>query len=305
MHTICYARISTTNPEQYVSLNNQIRIIKKFVTDNNIKNTVNIVESISISNGLSKKMREEFIKYKKVNVIVTSVDRLTRNPSDSFLIKKHIENIYVINDKKIYNTKRDLKDIILCNIAAMEEIEKIKGRLGSNQNKRKSNEEESDLACRKRCNNIYNIVTEKYDDTFIDDIVDFTRRSQNLKSIEDWRYISSIYKKYSRTGLLDDYSIADFTQEYYIMRSDLYEYIINIFKNRYKVENFDILEPFLREFINANINFSKKNINYKNTGNINNIEKLTEKMKQLNKLGKLEDSDINKISNLVAKISKK
>lgn len=75
MYTICYARISTNNPDQYVSLNNQINTLSTFIKTNKIKNTIDIVERVSISNEISKNLKQLCIKHEKVNIIVTSFDR--------------------------------------------------------------------------------------------------------------------------------------------------------------------------------------------------------------------------------------
>ena len=158
MNTICYARISTNNTDQFVSLNNQINLIENFVKTNKIENTINIYESNSISNEMSKKVRELCTKNEKVNIIVTSLDRLSRNVSDLNFIKKHIDKIYVISEKKIYNPRTDWKKIILSNLSSMEEIEKIKFRIKQNSNKRQRTEDDIILDSKRRCKNIYSIL---------------------------------------------------------------------------------------------------------------------------------------------------
>jgi DNA invertase Pin-like site-specific DNA recombinase len=316
MYTICYARISTNNPEQYVSLNNQINTIAKFIKTNKIKHTINIVESTSISNEISKKIKQLCIKHEKVNVIVTSFDRLSRNVSDLNFIKKHIEKIYVINDKRIYNPRTDWKELINSNVSSMEEIEKIKFRIKQNPNKREKTDDEKLLYAKMRCKNIYSILKDKYDEEFLDDVVQFIRKSQNIYN-GDWITIDRLYSLYSNKSLCDQYANINYHTTYHITRNDLYGFIKNIFQNQ-KL-NFSEDDPILKEFINANINYARKNIHQNEsesesesesdsefecdiTDVTDNLKKLLSNNELSKKLGK---NDINYMSKMLEKLNNK
>lgn len=315
MYNICYARISTNNPDQYVSLNNQINSIAKFIKTNKIKNTINIVESKSISNEMSKKVRELCVKHEKVNIIVTSLDRLSRNVSDLNFIKKHVDKIYVINDKKVYNPRTDWKELINSNISSMEEIEKIKFRIKQNPLKRKRTDEEIILHTKMRCANIYSILKEKYDEAFLEDLCDFIRKSQNFNSLEELEELDTLYYGYSHKELESLYKNCNFDlNSYHITRNDLCGFIKNIFQ--YQKLNFSEDDPILKEFINANINYARKNIdniddiNGENSDEENTeVMEVTENLKKLlsnNELSKkLGKNDINYMSKMLEKLNKK
>jgi DNA invertase Pin-like site-specific DNA recombinase len=309
MYNICYARISTNNPEQYVSLNNQIKSIAKFVKTNKIKNTIGINEIKSISNEMSKKVRELCIEHGKVNIIIMALDRLSRNVTDLNFIKKYVDKIYVINDKRVYNPKTDWKELIMSNLSSMEEIEKIKFRIKQNPNKRKRTDEDIQLDAKRRCKNIYSILSEKYDEEFLDDLSTFIRRSQHLISENDLEYINTLYSSYSYEELTTVYRNLQFgDNSYHITRPDLIEFIKNIFQCQ-KLK-FSIDDPILKEFINSNINYAKKNLDdIDKMDESDDIDKVTSNLKKLlsnNELNKhLNKTDLNHMTRMLEKLNKK
>lgn len=307
MYNICYARISTNNPDQYVSLNNQINSIAKFVKTNKIKNTINICESRSISNEMSKKIRELCVKHEKVNIIITSFDRLSRNVSDLNFIKKHVDKIYVINDKKVYNPRTDWKELIMSNVSSMEEIEKIKFRIKQNPNKRKRTDDDIQLDAKRRCKNICSILSEKYDEAFLEDLSDFIRKSQCIMSEYHLDELDSIYFAYSNKQLNTLYKNCKFDLNYYhITKPDLIAFIKEIFK--FQKLNFSEDDPILKEFINSNINYAKKNIDQSGSSDIDDIELVTANLKKLlsnNELNKhLNKTELNNMSIMLEKLNK-
>jgi hypothetical protein len=294
MLTICYSRISTNNPEQYVSLNNQINLISQFVKSNKIKNVVNISERKSISNNISEKLRKICIKYLKVNIIVTTLDRLSRNVSDLDFIKKYINKIYVINEKKIYNPIINWKELVMSNISSMEEIEKIRFRIKQNTNKRKKTENDNILDIKRRCNNIYNILLEKYDEIFLDDLSNFIKKSQNIKSTYELNELDTIYYQYSKNNLAKYYNNCNFDlQSYHFTRIDLNEYINNILKHK----NINLKEnPLFKEFVNSHINYSRKNITDDNS---NEIKSIITNFENLLKNNKINKNNLNYLSKII------
>lgn len=308
MYNICYARISTNNPDQYVSLNNQINSIARFVKTNKIKNTINICESRSISNEMSKKIRELCVKHEKVNIIITSFDRLSRNVSDLNFIKKHVDKIYVINDKKVYNPRTDWKELIMSNVSSMEEIEKIKFRIKQNLNKRKRTDDDIQLDAKRRCKNIYSILSEKYDEAFLEDLSDFIRKSQCITSEDELDELDSTYYAYSNKQLNSLYKNCKFDlNSYHITKPDLIAFIKEIFK--FQKLNFSEDDPILKEFINANINYAKKNIDQSDESYINDIDLVTSNLQKLlsnNELNKhLNKTDLNNMSRMLEKLKSK
>lgn len=308
IYTICYARISTNNPDQYVSLNNQINSIAKFVKTNKIKNTINICESRSISNEMSKRIRELCVKHEKVNIIITSLDRLSRNVSDLNFIKKYVDKIYVINDKKVYNPRIDWKELIMSNVSSMEEIEKIKFRIKQNCNKRKRTDEDIILDVKRRCKNIYSILKEKHDEAFLENLSDFIQKSQSLKSFDELKDLNRIYYSYSNKELTSFYENCNFDNySYHIKKTDLNKFIENMFK--FQKLKYSIDDPILKEFINANIYYVKKNINETDeTDEINGIEMITSNLQKLlsnNELNKhLNKTDLNNMTIMLEKLNK-
>jgi DNA invertase Pin-like site-specific DNA recombinase len=308
MNTICYARISTNNTDQFVSLNNQINLIENFVKTNKIENTINIYESKSISNEMSKKVRDLCTKNEKVNIIVTSLDRLSRNVSDLNFIKKHVDKIYVISEKKIYNPRTDWKKIILSNLSSMEEIEKIKFRIKQNSNKRQRTEDDIILDSKRRCKNIYSILSEKYDEDFLEDLCNFIRKSQHLTSENDLYEFDSLYYFYSNKQLISLYQNCNFDNAaYHITKPDLIGFIKNIFE--FQKLNFSEDDPILKEYINSNINYAKKNITSEdNQAETNGIETITSNLQKLlsnNELNKhLNKTDLNNMTRMLEKLNK-
>lgn len=308
MYNICYARISTNNPDQFVSLNNQINLIENFVKTNKIVNTIKIYESKSISNEMSKRVRELCIKNKKVNIIITSLDRLSRNVSDLNFIKNHINKIYVINDKKIYNPCTDWKELILSNLSSMEEIEKIKFRIKQNSNKRKRNEDDIILDSKRRCKNIYSILSEKYDEDFLEDLCKFIIRSQNLTSEDSLYELDSLYNFYSNKQLNSFYQNCNFDKTaYHITKPDLIGFIKNIFE--FQKLNFSEDDPILKEFINSNINYAKKHIHIDDvnkTSDTDDIDSVTYNLQKLlfnDELNKhLNKTDLNNMKRMLEKL---
>lgn len=256
---IAYGRISTNNPEQLTSLKNQLDILHTYINNHNLKNVVTVTEIKSISNEMSDKIKKLCSDNTKLNIIVSSLDRLTRNVSDFNFMKNNIENIHVANENKIYNMKSDWKFILQNNISSMEEIEKIKIRLKSNPNKRKRDDEELFLNAKKRCLMIKKTLDKSFDKlsqiNFLEDMCSFITCSHSLETREDWNKINDIYKKYVKKNLLNNYNIYN-DEIVYLSRNDIHKYVTDMFSSKGISETKYL--PFIKEFINANINYAKK-----------------------------------------------
>ena len=101
MKVLFYSRISTGNPSQITSLSNQKKTLQTYQQQNCPRaNHTFLEEILSISNGMSSKLRY-LIKYEKYDVIVVSnVDRLIRSYNDVDFIKNNVKSIICLNGNK-------------------------------------------------------------------------------------------------------------------------------------------------------------------------------------------------------------
>jgi len=272
MYTICYSRISTKNPEQFVSLNNQNKTITKFVKTNKIKNTINLSESVSISDYMSKNLAEICVQYVKVNIIVTSFDRLSRNLVDYKFLRKHVDKIYIISEKKTYTPSENVDDFVKSYIMSMNEIDKIKFRIKQNHNKRVRSDEDLVLNAQLRKNSIYGILSEKYPIELLNNLIKFIKMSIQLKSVDELNDFDKVYKQFTNKNLKQSYTHCNFKlYSFHIPRKDLYEYI----KNMLQQSQHDLYndEPNLKEFVDSQINYFKK-VNKFNIDLVDKVEKM-------------------------------
>ena len=257
-NTIFYARVSSNSSEQIRSLQNQLQLLNNY--KKKYTNNIVISEVISISDGMSNKIKKEILKYDNVNIIVTHMDRLTRNISDINFIKNNIKYILVLSEQKTYNVNTDWKQILNLTISSTEEIEKIKKRIKSSESlrKRKYEPDEIIISAKKRCIEINNIISKKKNSKIFDDIAEMIKISQNLQNCSDWDQFSNISKKYKGESIEKNYHKIldnfDDTISYHIPRKDIYQYVEYIF-NKLNIK-LDI--NILKEFVNAHINLGKK-----------------------------------------------
>jgi hypothetical protein len=254
---ILYVRVSTNNFEQITSINNQLEVLKNYIKLNNLNNyKYEIVTEVkSISNGISETIKDLVKKYGKINIIVTHMDRFTRDLSDVKFIKDNVETITVIENNKIYFPKNDWKEIANMNISSTEEIEKIKLRITTGSKKRKQSDIH-DLCsnAHKRVKSINKIILEDNNTHIINNIIYFIQRSQLLQSKVDWTSISNIYKMYTKKDLMLEYPNINFNLMYHIKKNELILFVNNILNS----SNININNCLLKEFINANIYIIKK-----------------------------------------------
>lgn len=234
---------------------------------------------------------------------------LSRNVNDLNFIKKHINKIYVINDKRIYNPQIDWKELINSNVSSMEEIEKIKFRIKHNLNKRHKPEEERKTCAKIRCTSIYSLLKDKYDEELLNDIIKFINMSQEIYY---WDEINKLYSSYTHKSLINIYNGNNCDETYHITRNDLLLLVKNMFQSYgYTILNED---PLIKEFINSYLNFRRKFKNSDSDFNSEsdfdkNIRDLTSNLRTLlsdTKLNKSHKKEIDKyIFTLLNKKNKK
>lgn len=297
---IFYARVSTESVEQLESLKHQTEVLTNFMKKKNYNNSILIKEIKSISNGMSSNLKTEIKKnYNKVNIVVTSFDRLIRDFTDLNFLKTHVKNIIAINEQKNINVSTNWKDLIPYIASSVEEIDKLKMRI-SQYNKLKKRErtpEEHVYVSKKRSSTLAGLIAEnKYDD-IVQDISKMIQKSQDLTSDKDWKYVANIAQEYGEKFILKDYKNTIERQKkgeeirYAITRNDVYGYVKKIFDYLHiKVEDY-----LLKNFVNANITLGKKIVKY---GNFENFNKIFDEQEQ----HKFEEN-FDDVLNILKKIS--
>ena len=264
---ILYARVSTKSFDQLTSLQNQTSTLSDYAKVNSY-NTTMLSETVSVSNGMTKKLKsliiEKFEKLnKKVTLIVTAIDRITRNVTDIQFIKSHVQTIIMIRgDLVVFDTKKDWRTILNLIADATEEIDVIKDRaIASNNLKRKRSVRELCLNAELRSVNVKTLlhdlasgIDEKIN-IAIDNIATMIQKAQSLQTQQDWEAISTVSDMYSGFLFTDLYKTYNYENiPTHIKKNELKDYVQQMFSNL----SFDVDQHILSEFINANINFGKK-----------------------------------------------
>ena len=283
---IPYARISTNNPSQLTSLGNQY-------DDLQAHGTV-ITDINSVGDGMTQNLKNNILKYKnkkKIELIVLSIDRISRDISDIKFIRDNISFITETREKRRYNVKDEWKIILQSLVTANDELDQIKKRAVKENIKRKreieNNEDEEFMdnneflkeKARNRCKislkNLSKIGIDKKISKVLEDII---RRSQYINSRKDWDEISklslsingpdlrknyyNIYKSYSKSV----------NTIYRLTKPDVIDLINNIIGPKYN-------STFTNEFINANIHLIRNTTEKVDTNNIDNLVKSIKKIK--------------------------
>lgn len=295
---LCYARVSTNNPEQIVSLNNQIEQLNKYIITNKLQTNV-VSEIKSISNGISDVVKEEVEKYGKTHVVVTSMDRLTRDLGDIRFIKENISGITVLNDNKTYTPTIDWKQIVGMNVSSTEEIEKIKYRRVSGSKKRKiSDASDYYYSAKKRCNSINNLLITPKNQKVLKDIAEFMQKSQHMTSKNDWTSVSKIYEKYTKVSLFSIYRNLKYDDiDYRLSRTDVTACV----KQMLSSTGIMLDNSIAKEFINANVCLGRRS-NQEITEE--NVVNLTDNLKQLlyGKKNLLTDNEFKQMDAILNKL---
>lgn len=264
---IFYARVSTNSVEQLESLKNQISALTDFMKKKNYPNSLLIKEICSISGGMSESLKATIEKEpERVNIIVMNFDRLIRDFTDFKFLKNNVKTIIAINEKKNIDIVTNWKDLIPYISSSVEEIDKLKLRLGqyNNAKKRERTPEEHVFNSKKRSCTLGNIIAgNKYND-IVDDVSRMIQKSQDLTCKEDWKYVANIAGEYGESSILKDYKNAIAKQNggeeirYTITRNDVYGYVKRIFNYLHiKVDDF-----ILKNYVNANITLGKKMVKF-------------------------------------------
>ena len=295
---IPYARISTNNPSQLTSLGNQYDDLQEHGTV--------ITDINSVGDGMTQNLKNNILKYKdkkQIELIVLSIDRISRDISDIKFIRDNISFITETREKRRYNVKDEWKIILQSLVTANDELDQIKKRAVKDNIKRKraieNNEDEEFMdnneflkeKARNRCKislkNLSKIGIEKKIAKNLEDII---RRSQFINSKKEWDEISqlsisiggpdlrknyyNIYKSYSRS----------INTIYRLTKPDVIDLMKNIIGTNFNT-------TFVNEFINANIHLIRNTTEKVDANNVDNLVKSIKKIKlEKNKESKVLDA---------------
>lgn len=279
----CYARVSTNNSEQLVSLSNQIKALKEF-GNRQTTEVMYIDEVLSISNGMSESLKKTIKDYKIRHLVVNRMDRLTRTVTDISFIKNNISTIYTLSDRKFYKTtlSDDIKAIMDLQLDSEKEISIMKER--NKPNKKRTRDDLERLECsKKRVIIVNSLMREQICGEMLKDLANFIEKSQYLISEEDAKIISNIYFKYTKKHIYDFYKKNNYEKNnYHITKPDVITYVNDMIESK----NIEINANIMKEFINALINLGKKKAMAMINNKIESDNFKTEKFKDMDKLYK-------------------
>lgn len=263
-----YARVSTNHIDQLKSLKNQLFLFEHYKQHYSNSNNNIITESdvCSVGEGLCDKIKTIIINNsKKISIIVTHFDRLTRNVKDMKFLNEHVNNIYLIDENKLYNTKKDYAKLFKLANDANIELNQIKKRaIRTHFTKRPRDNQDQDLNilvdnAKKRCVEVSNLLFEKNNKRLQSDLSKAIIISQNISNISDLKKCSNIFKKYSGYSIFNEYYNSISNNELkniqtYIKKKEIKDFIQSIFSKQHISAN----ENFTNEFLKASINLGKK-----------------------------------------------
>ena len=265
---IGYARISS---------NTQTQSLFQQISDLKTAGVVNIISDIgTVRDGMLTSLTQSLQtgnenKINKIDLYVSSIDRITRNVKDVGILSEYVENIYVVRENDSdnnsssssnnkytrYNMKQDITNIVDEISSAHQEIltfSKRTQRSFSQSSSRPTNSKmiyaEKIRLANLRVNTIYNIFASNgISSKYIDNVRLFIQQSQQLESLLDWNTISAftqqididikaLYPKYINTGVLTRLS-----------RKDVYNYASQMFLKNAK--NVMLSATLIKEFVNA------------------------------------------------------
>lgn len=264
---IHYARVSTNSVEQIGSLQNQINMLK---TENNC---VLVSEVASASKGMTSTIKNKILENQnpKPHIIVTAIDRLSRDIADINFIRQHVEKITTLHDNVTYEVKKDWQKIVPYLVSAVDEIDKIKERFASTKHikRKKSTIQELIINAKQRvlsidkiiCSTIPKTKNQTFYHELIAKIGEMIQTMQYLETSRDWNNISTISNKYGGFKISNDYNIDRYIENKYedgcgfhILKNDITMYVCRIF-NKHSIE----LDKYLiKEYINSHINYGKR-----------------------------------------------
>lgn len=279
---LTYGRVSTPDADQIQSLFNQEVILKKYSKSHNI------IEVRSVSKGMTKKCKEVILKLKEDNpnsklfLVVTAIDRLTRNVNDIEFLRNNIAYIQVHRENnRVYDVKKEW-NLIANQVANAEmELEKIRERckqgksleLGENSesmdaehgsedmniSKRKSENDLSRIerlltSSKKRCMTIDNVLKKiGINNNDISQLDTLICDSQGILGESEWKKISKLSRKMGGSNIIEDYK-PDNETLYHIPRRDIHNYVMDIINKRYTGK---IDEIYIKQLVNSRLNMIK------------------------------------------------
>lgn len=264
---IYYARVSTNHPDQLKSLDNQLKFFENHKKIQGNKNVDILSDVCSASTEMTEKIKSIILNNsKKISIIVTHFDRLTRSIKDVDFLKKHVNNVIDIYNGKTYNTQKDYNQLVKLASDATIEINQIRRRaIRAHITKRQRDEEENPLDyAKKRCIEVNNIVLGKKYNDLKSDLARAVVVSQNITNPTDLKICSNIFKKYGGNSIYNDYIESinkNNNNVIYIGKKEIEEYVKFIFSKQHIAIN----ENFANEFLKANLNLGQK---YRNTTGI-------------------------------------
>ena len=225
MKVLFYSRISTGNPSQITSLSNQKKTLQTYQQQNCPRaNHTFLEEILSISNGMSSKLRY-LIKYEKYDVIVVSnVDRLIRSYNDVDFIKNNVKSIICLNGNKEIKLPKQHRYLSEAIAVSTDEIDTIKSRIKYNSKSTKSDKNSREYLLKgyqkslTKMNAFDKLIKETCRNH--NDLTTFMYTSQNIGDSNAWQVLNKILCKYGYTTLLTDY-------KQYVMQK-AYPTIINL-----------------------------------------------------------------------------
>ncbi len=268
---IGYARISS---------NTQTQSLSQQISDLKAAGVVNVISDIgTVRDGMLKSLTQSLQTGNinvdkigdKIDLYVTSIDRITRNVKDVGILSEYVENIYVVRENDSdnnsssssnnkytrYYTIQDITNIVDEISSAHQEIltfSKRTQRSFAQSSSRPTNSKmvyaEKVRLANIRVNTICNIFASNgISSKYIDNIRLFIQQSQQLESLLDWNMISAftqqididikaLYPKYINTGVLTRLS-----------RKDVYNYASQMFLKNAK--NVMLSATLIKEFVNA------------------------------------------------------
>jgi hypothetical protein len=319
---ILYARVSSNNYEQITSLQNQMDLLSNFSKGKryNPQSFVAISDVISASNGMSSKLRDHITNNpEKSTVVVTAMDRLTRDVTDIKFIRSHIGTIITVNDNTQYDGYKDWKDILKLIVAATDEIDKLRDRVRATKHmkRKRCSDEELALNAERRSRAVNRLISSRIsikhkNNKLIDDVAEMIQLSQKLTSLADWNKVSKISKKYGGFYIRSDFpKIIDEKPDeneisHHLTKSVITEYVQRIFCK----SDVTLDENMTKEFINANINLGKKRATLGDRQELDTDDEIAELTNSLIKISLnknikkiLDKKDIKIIQNISDKVT--
>lgn len=295
---ILYARVSSHNSDQIISLQKQIDILNDFAKKEEYKIDITITEICSVGKILSAHLKTELEKSKGENhLIVTSIDRISRNIMDIEYLRQHVKTIITLD--AVYDLKDNWVTVAEKLIMGTQEIENIRERINRSKHKKRkySSLREGMIKKLLRKEQIINLIIDYYfcSPRLVEEIFEIVIQSQNLDSCEEWNIMNDNNMKLKGENILMSYTHLEKYDK--LSRKDIMYYVNRIFVSNNIVVN----ENILAEFINSAICLDKHK---KNMGcsmitylklitddltklsleTLNNADELGDAIKNLNKL---------------------